>query len=52
MTATRNGSRVPKRLVSVIEDQTHEVETFLDDYDARANRKFATLTELIACARG
>jgi hypothetical protein len=48
----KNGSRIPQRLISSIEDESHDVETFLDDYDARANRTFATLTEFIACARG
>lgn len=32
--------------------QSHDVETFLDDYDARNNRTFACLTELIASLRG
>ena len=48
----RNGSRIPKRVISAIEDEAHEVETFLDDYDARSNKTFATLTEFVACARG
>ena len=48
----RNGSRIPKRIVSAIEDAAHDVETFLDDYDARSNKTFATLTEFVACARG
>lgn len=48
----RNASRIPKRIVSAIEDAAHEVETFLDDYDARSNKAFATLTEFVACVRG
>jgi phosphotransferase system HPr-like phosphotransfer protein len=48
----RNGSRIPKRVISAIEDEAHDVETFLDDYDARSNKTFATLTEFVACARG
>jgi hypothetical protein len=48
----RNGSHIPKRLISAIEERAHEVETFLDDHDARSNRTFATVTEFVACARG
>lgn len=48
----KNGTRIPKGVVSEVEDEAHDVETFLDDHDARSNRKFAPLTELIACARG
>jgi phosphotransferase system HPr-like phosphotransfer protein len=48
----RNGSRIPKRVISALEDVAHDLETFLDDYDARSNQQFATFTEFVACARG
>lgn len=48
----RNCAAISKAMVSAIEDQAHDVETFLDDYDARSNKTFATITEYIACARG
>jgi hypothetical protein len=48
----RNGARVPKRMISAIQDKAHEIETFLDDYDARGNRRFAPITEFVACVRG
>jgi hypothetical protein len=48
----KNGARIPKLVVWAIEDEAHEVETFLDDHDARSNRRFAALTELVACTRG
>jgi hypothetical protein len=47
-----DGPVIPKRVISAIEDEAHDVETFLDDYDARSNRTFAAITEFIACARG
>jgi hypothetical protein len=46
------GRRIPKGLGSTIEDKAHEVETFLDDHDARSNRMFAPITEFVACTRG
>lgn len=43
---------LPKRVFSALEDVTHDVETYLDDHDARSNRTFSLLTEFVACARG
>lgn len=45
-------SGLTKRAFAATEEVTHDLETFLDDYDARSNVTFSTVTEFIASARG
>lgn len=48
----RESSLWVKRHYHELVVQSHDMETFLDDYDARNNKSFAYLTELIASLRG
>ncbi len=41
-----------KRAFSAVEEAAHDLETYLDDYNARTNVTFAPITEFVACARG
>ncbi len=41
-----------KTLYAALADACHDTESFLDDFDARGNRTFVVLTELVASLRG
>ena len=41
-----------KRHYAELRGLAHDIETFLDDYEARNNRSFAYVTELVASLRG
>ncbi len=43
---------IPAHVLSTLEDRARQLETFLDDYDARSNRTFAPITEVVASLRG
>lgn len=43
---------LPVHVLSTLEDRARQLETFLDDYDARSNRTFAPITEVVASLRG
>ncbi len=45
-------ARWPRRLLSLLAEKAHEFESFLDDFDARNNRRFSLLVELVASLRG
>jgi len=45
-------TRWAKRQCSLVAEKAHELESFLDDFDARHNRRFAFLVELVASIRG
>ena len=42
----------PKRVFSMLAQRAHVLETFLDDHDARYNRAYCFLAELVASIRG
>ena len=47
-----HAGRWTKAYCSILTEKAHELETFLDDFDARNNRRFSYLAELVASARG
>lgn len=49
---SREASSWAKRHLAELVVRAHETESFLDDYNARNNKRFAYLVELIASARG
>jgi phosphotransferase system HPr-like phosphotransfer protein len=42
------GAMLSSAIVSTLEDRARQLETFLDDFDARSNRTFAPFTEVVA----
>ena len=48
----RPNQRFSKEQCALLMNEAERLETFLDDVDARNNRRFSTLTELIASIRG
>jgi phosphotransferase system HPr-like phosphotransfer protein len=41
-----------KRFCNLLTEKAHELEAFLDDFEARHNRRFSFLVELVASVRG
>src|SRR5689334_13494289 len=41
-----------KRHFSLVREQAHETESYLDDYDARVNKTFTYFAEIVASIRG
>lgn len=49
---TRDDSVLPRKFFAKLEEETNELESFLDDYDARNNKTYSYFAEIIASIRG